>query len=182
MKRFIAIFLLCCFGIYHFGYYVAYFSFNLQIENTWVDKIYGDKLDGLEERFLEIPMTLPYMADEEEFRPSNTRFEKDGQHFRAVKQRYVNDTLQIVYVPDTTKNSLDNTIKTWISSLVQDELPDSGNNTLLSKTFVKDYIQPENQLVYGFSVLDERQLIGFIFSAYQSQYLNLNTPPPELFS
>lgn len=161
---------------------MAYFSFNLQIENTWVDKIYGDKLDGLEERFLEIPMTLPYMADEEEFRPSNTRFEKDGQHFRAVKQRYVNDTLQIVYVPDTTKNSLDNTIKTWISSLVQDELPDSGNNTLLSKTFVKDYIQPENQLVYGFSVLDERQLIGFIFSAYQSQYLNLNTPPPELFS
>lgn len=172
--------LLCCFAMYHFGYYVAYYSFNLQIENNWVEKIYSDSSEEWEERMMEIPISLPYMADEEEFRATNTHFEKDGQHFRAIKQRYVKDTLQIIYVPDTAKRTLNNTIQLWVSSLVQDEIPDSGNNSLLSKAFVKDYTQPINKIDLGIKLIEEKQLIGFIFSTYKNQSLEVNSPPPQL--
>lgn len=171
--------LLCCFALYHFGYYVAYFSFHIQIEKNWIEKIYAEKQEGLEERILEIPMNLPYMADEEDFRATNTRFEKNGQYFRAIKQRYSKDTLQIIYVPDTAKKNLDNTIKLWISSLVQDELPDTGNNSLLSKIFVKDYTQPLNDFDFSQVILQEKQFIGFIFSAFENPYPDLSTPPPK---
>ena len=179
MRKLSAILLLCSFTLYHFGYYVAYFSLNVQIEKNWLEKIYNDQTDGLVERMLEIPMSLPYMADQEEFSSTNTLFEKDGQFFRAIKQRYVKDTLQIVYVPDSAKRNLNVTIKQWITSLVQDEIPDSGNNSLLSKIFVKDYTQPINDLNIDFILTREKQLIGFIFSAYQNQSQDLTTPPPQ---
>ncbi|RZS95755.1 hypothetical protein [Cecembia calidifontis] len=180
MRKISAILLLCCFALYHFGYYVAYFSFHIQIENNWADKIYSDQQEGWEERILEIPMSLPYMPDEEDFRTTNTRFEKNGQYFRAIKQRYVKDTLQIFYVPDTAKSNLDKTIKQWVSSLVQDDLPDSGNNSLLSKIFVKDYTQPFNDFHFDNPFKAEKQLIGFIFSAYQNQFPEVNSPPPQV--
>ncbi len=181
MRKTISIFLLCCFALYHFGYYVAYFSFQFQIESDWMEKIYSDNQEGLEEKLLEIPLSVPYMAEEEEFRATNTSFEKDGQTFRAIKQRYVNDTLQIVYVPDTAKRILDNTIKQWVSSLVQDELPDSGSNSLLVKLFIKDYTQPLNDFDYSAVATElEKNFMGFIFSSYQNNYYHLNSPPPEL--
>lgn len=180
MRKVSSILLLCCFALYHFGYYVAYFSFHIQIENNWADKIYSGQQEGWEERLLEIPMSLPYMADEENFRTTNTLFEKNGQYFRAIKQRYIKDTLQIVYVPDTAKRNLDKTIKQWVSSLVQDELPDSGNNSLLSKIFVKDYTQPFNDFKFDIAFIAEKQLIWFIFSAYQNQFPEVNSPPPQV--
>jgi len=180
LRKLSAILLLCCFTLYHFGYYVAYFSLNVQIEKNWVEKIYNDQTDGMVERILEIPMSLPYMADQEEFIATNTQFEKDGQYFRAIKQRYTKDTLQIVYVPDSAKRTLDHTMKQWISSLVQDELPDSGNNSILSKIFVKDYTQPINDFDFGLVITQDKQLIGFIFSAFENQYPDLTTPPPQV--
>lgn len=160
---------------------MAYFSFRFQIESDWMEKIYSDNQGGLEERLLEIPLSVPYMAEEEEFRATNTSFEKDGQTFRAIKQRYVNDTLQIVYVADTAKRILDNTIKQWVSSLVQDKLPDSGGNSLLVKLFIKDYTQPSNDLDFSAVAAEsENNFMAFIFSSYQFNYFHLNSPPPEL--
>jgi hypothetical protein len=166
--------------LYHFGYYAAYFSFRLQIENHWSEKIYSENQSELEERIMEIPLAIPYMADEEEFRATNTSFQKDGQYYRVIKQRYINNTLQIVYVPDSAKKNLDTTIKQWVSSLVQDELPDSGNNSLLTKIFVKDYTQPLNEFDFSISIINDKNYNGFVFLTYQDQDINLTTPPPEL--
>jgi hypothetical protein len=180
LRKTVAIFLLFCFALYHFGYYVAYFSFRLQIENHWSEKIYSENQGEFEERIMEIPLSIPYMADEEEFRATNTSFQKDGQYYRVIKQRYINDTLQIVYVPDSAKRNLDSTIKQWVSSLVQDELPDSGSNSLLVKIFVKDYTQPINEFDFSVSIANDNKYNGFVFLTYQNQDINLTTPPPEL--
>lgn len=67
---------------------------------------------------MEIPLSLPYMVSEEDFQIANTSFEKVGHYFRIIKQRYVNDTLQVVYVPDTAKRNINETIKFWVISLV----------------------------------------------------------------
>lgn len=129
---------------------------------------------------MEIPLSIPYMADEEEFRTTNTSFQKDGQYFRVIKQRYINDTLQIVYVPDSAKKNLDSTIKQWVSSLVQDELPDAGNNSLLVKIFVKDYTQPVNDFDFSIKLDMDKVYNGFVFLTYQNHDIHLSTPPPEL--
>ena len=149
------------------------------MENNWKDKIYGEQIGTLEERLMEIPLSAPYMSNQEDFQPTNTRFEKDGKYFRAIKQRYQNDTLQIVYVPDTARKVLESTVKSWISSLTEDELPQDQNGKSQLKLFVKDYIEAE---VYqlGFVAQDAiEDKIGFIFSPYMSPYFTLDSPPPQ---
>jgi hypothetical protein len=143
-----------------------------------MERIYSENQENFGEKLLEIPLSVPYMADEDEFRATNTTFEKDGQIYRAIKQRYVNDTLQIVYVPDSATRTLDNTIKRWVSSLIQDELPDSGNS-LLVKFIAKDYTQPSNDFDYTLNIQPEINYLGFIFSPYTDYQANLNSPPPE---
>lgn len=129
---------------------------------------------------MEIPLSAPYMANQEEFQPTNTRFEKDGKHFRAIKQRYQNDTLQVVYVSDTARRVLESTVKSWISSLTDDQLPQDQNGKLQLKLFAKDYLEPEVfqiALVEQISIEDK---IGFIFSTYMSPYFTLDSPPPQV--
>ena len=72
-----------------------------------MDQIYGEKQVQLEEQILEIPLNAPYLANQEDFQATNTRFELEGNYYRAIKQRYQNDTLQVVYVPDTARKVLD---------------------------------------------------------------------------
>jgi hypothetical protein len=179
LKKALAIFLFACFAIYHFGYYALYFSFDYHLENQWADHIYSENQGDLEERLLEIPLSAPYMINQDEFQPTNTRFEKDGKYFRAIKQRYQNDTLQLVYVADTAREVLDNTVKKWISSLTEDEIPQDQNGKSIAKTFIKDYIQPEVYSLEKPVALAIEDKIGFIFSTYMSPFFQLVSPPPQ---
>lgn len=65
--------------MYHFGYYAMYFSFDQHLENKWEQMIYSEKLIDAEETLIEIPLSVPYMVNEEEFKPTNTSSEKDVQ-------------------------------------------------------------------------------------------------------
>jgi hypothetical protein len=140
LRKAVAIALLLCFAIYHFGYYAFYYSYQYTMESKWKDRIYGEHTGVLDERLMEIPLAAPYMANQDEFQATNTRFEKDGKYFRAIKQRYQNDTLQVVYVPDTARRVLESTVKSWISSLTEDDLPQDSNGQTQLKLFVKDYL------------------------------------------
>jgi hypothetical protein len=180
LRKAVSIALLFCFAIYHFGYYGFYYSYQYSIESDWQNKIYGEQLGSLEERLMQIPLTAPYMSNQEDFQPTNTRFEKDGKYFRAIKQRYQNDTLQIVYVPDTARKVLESTVKSWITSLTDDQLPQDQNGKMQLKLFAKDYIEPE---VFQTGLLLQKSgedKIGFIFSPYMNPYFTLDSPPPQV--
>ncbi len=180
MKKALAILLLSCFAAYHFGYYAFYFSLEYHMENEWEETIYGAQSAGLEEYVMEVPLSAPYMANQDEFQATNTRFEKNGKYFRAIKQRYQNDTLQVVYVQDTARKSLDNTVKKWIAFLTEDEIPTEKGAGFSLKLMVKDYIQPDMQVIELAQGSSFEITTGFIFSAYASPFFQLDSPPPQL--
>ncbi len=166
--------------MYHFGYYAFYYSYQYTIESNWQDKIYGEQIGTLEERLMEIPLTAPYMSNQEDFQATNTKFEKDGKYFRVIKQRYQNDTLQIVYVPDTARKALVSTVTSWISSLTDDTLPQDQNGKMQVKLFAKDYIESEIYQLGQIGLDATEDKIGFIFSPYMSPCTTLDSPPPQL--
>ena len=180
MRIALAIVLLSCFAIYHFGYYAFYFSYQVSLENQWKDQIYGAVQSGLEERMMEIPLAAPYMADQDHFQATNTRFEKNGKYYRAIKQRYQNDTLQVVYVPDTARKKLDHTVKRWISFLTDEDTPLDQNGKIQLKLAAKDYLETE---IFGLEMPERHGYIvqiGFIFSTYMSPFFTTPSPPPQL--
>lgn len=134
----------------------------------------------MEERLMEVPLAAPYMANQEEFQATNTRFEKDGKYFRAIKQRYQNDTLQIVYVPDIARKTLESTVQKWVMSVNDDDFSGENSNSYQFKAFVKDYV--ETQLI-DFQAIQEVISIQhqeFIFSAYKNPIFQLSSPPPQV--
>lgn len=181
LKNGLSLFLLLCFAMYHFGYYAFYFSYDQHIESKWEDMIYSENSIEAEETLIEIPLSAPYMSNQEVFQPTNTSFEKDGQFFRAIKQRYQNDTLQIVVVRDTARGMLDNTVKKWISFLTEDEIPQDQNGKTVIMLLVKDYLQPVPFLFKAYTNTKLNSRIGFIAYLYLDPTLGVESPPP-LFS
>ena len=180
MKNAVAIALLFCFVLFHFGYYAVYLSANVSLERNWMDQIYGEQQVQLEEQILEVPLNAPYMANQEDFQATNTRFELEGNYYRAIKQRYQNDTLQVVYVPDTARKVLDVTVKKWISALAEDQLPQDQEASNLGMQFAKDYLGTGLLSFEGMSSPKFTTEIGFIFSTYLSPSYILHIPPPQL--
>lgn len=139
LKKAISYLLLVCFILYNLGYYIVYFTVNFRIEKNWVEKIYDSK-EILNQKILKIPITLPYTVDDQYFKEINSLFEKDGEYFRIIKQKYANDTLTVVYVADNEKNNLETIIKKWAASMAQEGQGNSHNVSFNS--FVKDYMRP----------------------------------------
>ncbi|MEB2776189.1 hypothetical protein SYJ56_12775 [Algoriphagus sp. D3-2-R+10] len=179
MKKALSILLLACFVMYHFGYYAFYFSYDQHLESKWEDLIYSESSLEADERLIEIPLSMPYMANQEEFQTTNTPYEKNGKYYRAIKQRYQNDTLQLIVLPDAKRRVLDNTVKKWISVITEDELPQDHNSSITVKFFVKDYIQPNPFLFKAYSQAPIDYTIGYVFFQYINPAEGIESPPPQ---
>ncbi|WP_075349427.1 hypothetical protein [Algoriphagus marinus] len=180
MKKAVAIALFVCFAIYHFGYYAFYLTYQRHIEGQWVKQIYDEQLQDYSEILIEVPLSIPYMANQDDFRPTNTPFEKDGKYFRVVKQRYQNDTLQLIAVPDTARKVLDSTVKKWISFLTDDEIPQDQKSKTSINLLVKDYIQTEKYNLEFIKVIKEINSPEFVSSIYSNPFFRLTSPPPQI--
>ncbi|MBS9522424.1 hypothetical protein KIH41_06580 [Litoribacter ruber] len=143
MRKSASIALLLFFSFYQFGYYYFYLALSQNIEENWSHLVYSDDF-APNALILEVPISIPYMTDQEEFSETNLTFSKDGKRFRAIKQRYANDTLQLVYTPDTAQNTLDMVVKNWVSSLTGEQLPNSPLKNFVY-SFHKDFTFPDFQ-------------------------------------
>jgi len=178
LKKGISIWLLFCFLSYHFGYYLLYFSLQHKIESDWQNKIFDDYFS--QELMMKLPLSVPYMADQEDFQITNTPFTQDGIHYRAIKQRYVNDTLQIIYVPDHAVVDLKSTVKDWIATINTDRQPNQSNGKLIFLKAYKDFTSSD----FNFLSIPLKSKIYHSEETYYFPYkwvcLLVDSPPPEL--
>ena len=171
--------LLFCFVSYHFGYYVSFFSKKIRLEKVWFERIYGDGPSELPEMSLEIPLSVAYMPDQEDFQESNASFEKGGQHYRIIKQRYKKDTLEIVYVPDVEKNQLERTVAQWAKNLSSKHSEGTKGLSAVKAPF-HEYEQAEQRLPdYGACPPSQRARPASSSEKAPSASPDPSSPPPE---
>src|SRR5690606_15978290 len=180
LKKEISILLLMCFALYHFGYYIFYFSYRYKIETDWTTSTHDYEVKPHEYHLMEIPMSIPYLADQEDYQRVSASFEKNGKIYRVVKQRYAQDTLHLIYVPDVALRKLDLTVKGWIASLTEGDNQTTKNGLVLSMSFGKDYLTSIFRLALKSYILLPDEDVGFNFSFYQNINIDLTSPPPEV--
>lgn len=172
--------LLFCFLLYHFGYYVFYFSYKLKIEADWKATVHEESSNL--HRTMEIPAKLPYLVDQEDFQNTNIAFKRNGKSYRIIKKRFVNDAFQLVYVPDIAKIKLDHNFKQWVISVSSDSNTENNGDQVLAKIFLKDYTQPSAYSLFNNTFVTSSNLpTGFLLPLFKDQSTNLITPPPETF-
>jgi hypothetical protein len=179
LKRIPAILLLACLGIYQFGYYAADFSVSLQIEKKWSEKIYSEEGDYENSFVMNIPLDVPYMPNDQDFKVVNSSFERDGQFFRVLEQRYRDGNLQLVVVADTYKSNLEVLIKDWITANSSDI---EGN--LMSKSPLKvltNQYTPTNEfkLLLSSMMEGENSFGDKALAFYASRLQDTPAQPPE---
>ncbi|WP_420385260.1 hypothetical protein [Roseivirga sp.] len=179
MKKLTAISLLVCLAVYQFGYFAADFWVGKHIEKKWSDQIYAETLDHSNIELIKVPITVPYMPDDKEFKVVNTSYEKDGRFYRVLEQRYRNDTLEMKVVADSYKISLETVIKDWVATMGND-LQSGTMGKLQVKVFSKEFniskIVIERSASFG--LLDEFTHFE-LEQFYTNPRLEVPTEPPQ---
>lgn len=129
---------------------------------------------------MEIPLSLPYMANQEEFQTTNLSMEVDGQFLRVVKQRYQNDTLQIVYIKDHKQQKLEDQLADWVKSLT-DKSPQNNTerNQLFAKFFPKDFMANDLYSFQSWSANSPKNRSLTLLTDYTDIFPSQESPPPQ---
>jgi hypothetical protein len=106
MNRATAFTLLSVFLLNLGGYSMLYWVANRQASKELQATLDRNDLTDQQTFTIKIPITVPYHLNRDYERVTG-EFENDGKFYKLVKQRLVNDTLQVVCVVDTKKKSLD---------------------------------------------------------------------------
>lgn len=178
MKKGISILLLGCFLVYHFGFYIFYFAYQRHIESEWELRVFDDNAVHL--HVIEIPMRLPYLIDNDAFHLTNIPFSMDGKSYRGIKKRFINDTFQLVYVPDHAKINLELGLRQWVISLTPDGSSEQQKDIVLSKSPIKDYLSPDEKFVFSAGIHKQTFLFAANFSSYHSIEVDVTSPPPQV--
>lgn len=181
MKRLSAILLLSCIGLYQFGFFIADFWVGKHIEKKWSTEILAEQVNLDNSFILKVPISVPYMPDDQDFKVVNSSYEENGRHYRVIEQRYRNDTLELRVVSDAYKSTLDTIIKDWISNSMA-----AAQSDAIGKIPFKNISKEYN--FYQFSLkpkttylLDNELKAGtYLSPLYANPKLDFPSEPPEL--
>lgn len=146
MRKPAAIVLLFVFFLYQLGYYGFYLALTHQLDQQWHTKVYEDNLTGEKLLHASIPLSIPYQPDQTEYKPVSAKLEIDGNYYRIVRQKYVQDTLHVIYINDTVQKELKQSFNDWLASIHQKPVSE-GQGFQFWKVLAKDFIIDEFWLV-----------------------------------
>lgn len=137
-----------------------------------------ENFESAEEITIEVPITIPYATSSTEFTRVDGEFEHQGEVYRMVKQRYMNDVLYIVCVKDNKSKEIKQALTDYVKTFT-DKPSNEKSSTKTIQNFIKDYmststvLQSEGQGWHH--VISYRTHTSIV----ESLAMQLNSPPPR---
>lgn len=179
MKRTLTLFLLVLFLLNVLGYYGVFVGIQLNFGKEMRSQFDAENFSSDQEITLQIPISVPYATDAQEFTRVDGEFEYQGETYRLVKQRYAGDTLTIVCVKDAATKEIKQALADYVKSFSDN--PSSEKNT--SKTlqsFSKDFMPTTTTLQSVNTGWLAAIHTGSWVEDYQSLVPPLHSPPPQV--
>lgn len=121
------------------GYYVIFVAMEHEHDSTVTKKLDVGSYDASEEVTLKLPMSVPYMQDNDDFVRVDGVIEHQGDHYRLVKQKYANDTLTVICIRDAARKKMTEDIANYVNSFA-DNAPNHSSHAKQTITFIKDFL------------------------------------------
>lgn len=176
MKKVFAIVLTILLLLNTMGYYGIFLG--LKYKNTLeiTERLDSENYQESETVTIKVPLVVPYFPNTE-FERVNGEIEHNGEFYRLVKQKLVNDTLHIVCIRDTNSKHIKHALTDYVRTFT-----DQSANTSQGKTvpvFIKDYIAT----VFKLATLSEGWNVELSFCTIEDQFIfhsqTILSPPPE---
>ncbi len=179
VKRLFSIFMLLIFLFNGIGYYGLFYLTRQQLQTDILHKLDAGTYTDSQTVTLKIPFALPYqLTPDADYERVNGDFRFQGDFYKLVKQKLVNDTLYIICIRDNEEKRLNTVVTDFIK--INHSLPASSKALKLLQGFCKDFesgLQTEVEI--------HSRLVVNIVSKTTSQYVVSDaihaktTPPPE---
>jgi len=121
------------------GYYGVFMGLEYHNDRAMLKMLDSGGYDDEDEITIKIPLSIPYLADAEDFKRVDGRFEHAGQLYRKVRQRYSQDTLHLVCVNDHAGAEIRHALKHYVKTF-SDKTADSRHTSKISLTLIKEYL------------------------------------------
>lgn len=121
------------------GYYGVFVGLEYRSDAKMATALDAEQYDDSQAITIVIPVSVPYMADDADFKRVDGKFEYNGEHYRLVKQKYAKDTLTVVCVPDPESKRITQALSDYLKTFT--DQPTSQNQaSKISLNLSKDYI------------------------------------------
>lgn len=121
------------------GYYGVFLGIQYRNDIAMTNVLDADQYDDDQTFTIKIPVSVPYMTNNEDFVRVDGKFEHNGEHYRLVKQKYANDTLVVVCVKDLETKRISEALSNYVKNF-SDKAADQNQHSTISVNFIKDYL------------------------------------------
>jgi hypothetical protein len=160
------------------GYYGVFLGMQYQNDRAMLKVLDADQYDDSQTLTLKIPVSIPYLADNEDFERVDGKFEHQGSHYRLIKQKYSNDTLTIICVRDQKIERMNQALSTYVKTF-RENSADQTQRSKISVSFIKDFI-PETFCLLTLTSGWEIDMINYGFDQHLTPTFTASViHPPE---
>ena len=120
---------------------------------------------------------MPYQVNFDGYERVDGEFESDGEFYKLVKQKRVNDTLFVVLIKDDHQAKLHKSLADFVQT--NQDVPLSKSTSKLIEHFEKEFVSSISQLQVSSTGWCRKFSFGTLKQFYIRFYPSLLSPPPE---
>jgi hypothetical protein len=129
-----------------------------------------------------LPLNQPYIINTDGYESLEGNMDYNGVNYQFVKKRIINDTLEIVCIPNMTRTEIDNNNENFakqLSDIVNTSTSKKSGGSQQFKFFISDFTTEHHFDLYSF-VANATLKHDTIHAQYSSfDYLQSIAQPPE---
>jgi hypothetical protein len=178
MKRVITYLLTALLLLNVLGYYGLFLGLKYQHTISLTHRLDENNYKEAETFTLKVPLSVPYSSNTA-YERMDGEFEHQGEFFRLVKQKLLNDTLYIVCIKDIRSKHIKQALAEYVKTFGDHPIQSKSTDTV--PLFIKDYLVPVSPVGLSLPAID----FSFSFPIPANEdlthllSLSVTSPPPE---
>jgi hypothetical protein len=140
LKKVITIIVLLIFLLNAVGLYGVLIGLQLRLASDTNKELDEDRYSSSEAITLQVPLTIPYPIDEQDYHRVTGEFEHDGDVYRLVKQKLHQDTLYIVCIKDTKSKKINQALADYVKTFTDRPFNSKQQGSKLIYSIIKDFL------------------------------------------
>ena len=179
MKKPIAISLAFLILFNTLGFYGLLVGLGFRISHDLIQRLDNNQYQPEETISLKVPLSVPYYMDDEEFQRVDGEIEHQGEFYRLVKQKIVQDTLYIVCIKDSKSKQIRQALTDYVKTFT-DKPVDSKHQTKTIVTFIKDYIASSFSISHESAGWNHVVFNNISVTFFYDRAISVSIPPPKM--
>jgi hypothetical protein len=121
------------------GYYGIFLGLQYQNSVELTRQLDADVYDESQTTVIQVPITVPYMYNDADFKRAEGTFEYKGELYRVIKQKYENDVLTMIVLRDTENKRIAQALSDYAMTFA-DNAGDDSQSVKVTVSFIKEYL------------------------------------------